>query len=443
MLSVIASSHRVSLQRFSSKLLTTANSSTSTGGSSLLVRCRLQQQVHNFSTFSRKPVQPGGATGLQAKTVSQSSGSSRTWKRIALAFKITRIPLLLTAIYTLGYQNGVVETVRNPLKIQQGTFEEILASFGVKDGNRVSIIAEKVKDPKLSRIGWIRGGVEKQEERDARAQKVAEVGRIVINSARRFVRSELEKATEKATEKLKSREAKLSKLEYVRELNADPEVEHWQHALERIEGFTVDGDKNWQYILIDTHIPNAFVSEMLPQRFFVTTGLFKEFVSNDDELAMILGHEISHLIMGHNSTGNIVEFLFRGLEITLLMLDPTEGMLSLAVASFLGSSREAIVAAHSRSNEGEADELGCKLAAMGCFNTKRGAKVFKKMHDFEEANGGSKNDLMSSHPASSGRYEFVRNLAKDENDDKYSECDTFRKRLRRAFRIVRKDDDDE
>ena len=75
--------------------------------------------------------------------------------------------------------------------------------------------------------------------------------------------------------------------------------------------------------------PNAFVSEMLPQKIFVTTGLFDKFVKNDDELAMILGHEVSHLIEGHFSASSYIESLIRGVEIFVLMLDPTEGLLSL------------------------------------------------------------------------------------------------------------------
>ena len=68
---------------------------------------------------------------------------------------------------------------------------------------------------------------------------------------------------------------------------------------------------------------------MLPQKIFVTAGLFDKFVNNDDELAMILGHEVSHLIMGHFSQSSFIESLIRGLEIVVLMLDPTEGLLSL------------------------------------------------------------------------------------------------------------------
>ena len=68
---------------------------------------------------------------------------------------------------------------------------------------------------------------------------------------------------------------------------------------------------------------------MLPQKIFVTTGLFDKFVNNDDELAMILGHEVSHLIKGHFSESSFLESWIRGAEILILMLDPTEGLLSL------------------------------------------------------------------------------------------------------------------
>lgn len=387
---------------------------------------------YRFSTFaSRKVIQKEGAVGLEAKTVANTGSTSQTWKRVAFFVKATRIPILITAIYTLGYQNGVVETVRNPLKIQQGTFEEICASFGVTHGSQVSIIGERAMDLSLKRIGWMRGYEEM--ERDQRAEKVANIGREIIRAARLYVRQKLGEATRLARAELKMDEDSMTTVELIRKLNENENVKQWTHALERIEGFSVDGIQNWQYIVIDTPVPNAFVSEMLPQRFFVTTGLFQEFVSNDDELAMILGHEISHLILGHNSQGNIVEFLFRGLEITLLMLDPTEGMLSLMVASFLGSSREALVAAHSRSNETEADELGCQLAAMACYDTGKGAKVFLKMHQYDEEHGGSKQDLMSSHPASEGRYRFVKQLSEDENRSKYSFCNTLGKRVRRAL----------
>jgi len=86
--------------------------------------------------------------------------------------------------------------------------------------------------------------------------------------------------------------------------------------------------------------PNAFVSEMLPKKIFVTTGLFDQFVKNDDELAIILGHEISHLIKGHCSKASGFESIIRGVEILVLMLDPTEGLLSIGKNDYEGILRQ-------------------------------------------------------------------------------------------------------
>jgi predicted Zn-dependent protease len=140
--------------------------------------------------------------------------------------------------------------------------------------------------------------------------------------------------------------------------------------------------------------------------------------------------------MGHLSHGNVLEFMFRGLEIAVLMLDPTNGMISLGIATFLASSRDALVAANSRSNETEADELGCKLAAMACYDTVRGCKVFLKMHEEDKAHGTANHDLMASHPASLDRYEFLKKLSSEENVEKYSYCDRLRKHMRRALTLV-------
>jgi predicted Zn-dependent protease len=139
---------------------------------------------------------------------------------------------------------------------------------------------------------------------------------------------------------------------------------------------------------------------------------------------------------GHASEGNNIDFMLRGLEIFILALDPTEGLLSLGVATFLASTREALTAANSREHETEADELGVKLAAMACFNTVRGAEVFRKMHEFDVAQGHAGKNLMSSHPASSERYENVKMMSADENLAKYSYCNGLRAKIGRALTIA-------
>ena len=105
------------------------------------------------------------------------------------------------------------------------------------------------------------------------------------------------------------------------------------------------------------------------------------------------------------------------------------------IASFLSSSRGALVAAFSRTHETEADELGCRLAAMSCYDTKRGIEVFRKMQEAADSDGtASKQNLMSSHPPSQERYENLKMLAETQNFSEYSYCNTLQKRITRAFK---------
>jgi hypothetical protein len=79
-------------------------------GSSLHLQCRT-------SIFSRGKVI--GDQGLRASSASVGRTSSVTWSRIAFYVKVVRIPFLIIAIYGLGYRQGITDTVRNPLKLQQ------------------------------------------------------------------------------------------------------------------------------------------------------------------------------------------------------------------------------------------------------------------------------------------------------------------------------------
>jgi Zn-dependent protease with chaperone function len=232
----------------------------------------------------------------------------------------------------------------------------------------------------------------------------------------------------------------IDRINFVREmLEDDDEVRLWRGAKERLDGA-------WKYVLIDSAVPNAFVSESLPNRVFVTTALFRHFVSNDDELALILGHELSHVIFAHASDENYLKFILRVVEILLLSMDPTEGLLSIGFMSLLGFSRNALGQVHSQMSESEADELGIKLAAMACYDTKRAARVFHKMHLFDvqmaEETGTSSPTLsiMRSHPLSEDRYKQMIQLSEEENKHKYedSTCASLRSRLNDMMHWKRK-----
>ena len=148
-------------------------------------------------------------------------------------------------------------------------------------------------------------------------------------------------------------------------------------------------------------------------------------------------------------------------------MDPTEGILSLFIMAALRYMRQIISASNSREHEEQADELGLKLAAMSCFDTRKGSKVMASLHEIKEAaevpdqidststksndklkddhNSDSKKDkdgyvlssLIDSHPPTMLRYENLLKLSKEENPNKYSSrCNNTRRKFLRALKMI-------
>ena len=155
------------------------------------------------------------------------------------------------------------------------------------------------------------------------------------------------------------------------------------------------------------------------------------------ELAFVLGHEISHLILGHVSEANRVETMLRTVEVLLLSIDPTSGVLALFLIGGLAALRRALSAAHSRDNEREADDMGVEIASRACFDTIAGAEVMKKMYHLSTLQsplGGSSTaqkaaNLYSSHPPSEERYESLIAKAQEYNKYHFKHCHGVAKRF--------------
>ena len=63
-------------------------------------------------------------------------------------------------------------------------------------------------------------------------------------------------------------------------------------------------ERRWQFFLYEAKSPNAFVHGMLPCKVFVSTGLLANTLcDNDDEVAMVIGHELAHTILDHAGEG--------------------------------------------------------------------------------------------------------------------------------------------
>ncbi|MBF0471362.1 MAG: M48 family metallopeptidase, partial [Gammaproteobacteria bacterium] len=138
------------------------------------------------------------------------------------------------------------------------------------------------------------------------------------------------------------------------------------------------------------------------------TGLVDQVKPSDDELAQVMGHEVSHALSNHTA------------EKMSVAMATQIGMVGLAVAVAGKNSSDAILAGatlaaaaaitlpNSRSAEVEADELGIKIAAMAGYNPDAAATLWQKM---SQAGGGGTPEFLSTHPSPDNRIKTLSQLA--------------------------------
>ncbi|ODM98402.1 Metalloendopeptidase OMA1, mitochondrial [Orchesella cincta] len=140
-------------------------------------------------------------------------------------------------------------------------------------------------------------------------------------------------------------------------------------------------DLEWTVTVVeDDSQMNAFV---LPcGSIFVFSGLLK-LCDSDDQLGIILGHEMAHAVMGHGaekaSFVHFMDLMFIIPLAALWALLPTD--ITAAVAHWITSKTSEILMdlPHSRFIEEEADEVGLVLAAKACFDIREAPVVWAKM----------------------------------------------------------------
>ncbi|MFZ4289216.1 M48 family metallopeptidase [Variovorax sp. HJSM1_2] len=145
----------------------------------------------------------------------------------------------------------------------------------------------------------------------------------------------------------------------------------------------------WEVNLIGSKQVNAFCMPGGKIAFY--TGILDQLKLNDDEVAMIMGHEMAHALREHarermaKSTGTSL-----GLSLGAQLL----GLGQLGdVAANLGT--QLLTLTYSRSDETEADLVGLELAARAGFNPRASVTLWQKM---SQAGGSGGIGFLSTHP---------------------------------------------
>ena len=169
-------------------------------------------------------------------------------------------------------------------------------------------------------------------------------------------------------------------------------------------------DKSWTVTVVDLPIRNAYV---LPcGNIFVFRGML-DLCRNDDQLAIILGHEMSHAILGHvaqqlTMAGFINMVILVPMAVIWAML-PNDGI-ALVTDWFIQKVTDICFhLPHSRECEMEADEVGLMMAAKACFDVREAPALWEIMEIFDSLDDedglATDKDLefLSTHPVHSTR----------------------------------------
>lgn len=168
---------------------------------------------------------------------------------------------------------------------------------------------------------------------------------------------------------------------------------------------------SWQVNVVDREEINAFV---LPNgQIFLFTGMLK-LLPNADSLAVVLGHEMSHVILQHAAEqvslhGFINMFLVISLALVWAVL-PSD---LLAIGAHWLQNRILVILLHlpySRKLEEEADEVGLNMAAKACFDVRESPMLWRRLALSRNTNETELPTWLSTHPTHDARAEKLEGL---------------------------------
>jgi predicted Zn-dependent protease len=170
-------------------------------------------------------------------------------------------------------------------------------------------------------------------------------------------------------------------------------------------------DWAWQVNLIGSDQINAFCMPGGKIAFYI--GILSKLELSDDEVAMVMGHEIAHALreharerMGKSMATNALSRIGGALASVYLGVDPR---LTDAVAA---QGANLLTLKFSREDESEADLVGMELAARAGYNPQAGVTLWQKM---DAANKGAPPQWLSTHPSGRTRIKDIQaNLPKVE-----------------------------
>lgn len=161
-------------------------------------------------------------------------------------------------------------------------------------------------------------------------------------------------------------------------------------------------DWKWEINLLKSQQINAFCMPGGKIVFF--TGILEKLRLSDDEVAMVMGHEIAHALREH-ARERAAKSALTNLGAMAVGVIVGGGVGDLArVGGGLMSLK------FSRDDESEADLVGMELSARAGYDPRAGISLWQKM---QEASKGAPPAWFSTHPSSKSRIQYIESNLPD------------------------------
>lgn len=171
-----------------------------------------------------------------------------------------------------------------------------------------------------------------------------------------------------------------------------------------IEQFPSTADWAWSVAVIeDPKTVNAWC--MAGGRMAVYTGLLEQLKLTDDELAHIMGHEVSHAIANHTA-----EQMSRAMaaDLALQVGGAVVGANQQQLSGAALAAQLALDLPNSRTAESEADQIGTELAIRAGYDPDAVLSLWQKMGSI--GGGQRPPEFLSTHPAPQSRQAALAEL---------------------------------
>jgi predicted Zn-dependent protease len=215
--------------------------------------------------------------------------------------------------------------------------------------------------------------------------------------------AELERMAAQSYNKLTSEASKKGAL------NNDPELTQRVRAIAarivpQTAHFRKDAIKwRWQVNVVDSDQLNAFC--MPGGKIVFYSGIIERLKLTDDEIAIIMGHEVAHALREHSREQASQALAAQSaISIGAALLGLPGGSADLGNMAY----ENLVATAFSRSAESEADIIGLELSARAGYDPRAGIALWKKM--LAASKGGRGPEFLSTHPAEENRIHHIEEL---------------------------------